>query len=118
MLSMSMGGTTGGVELRGIEPLTFSMRTRRATNCAIAPGGLLAEPLCHCSKQAPQTPNRGPHLGVYRPHPRGPGIRPSDSRPGGAADITTGGAVADGAGGGGVIGLEMLEHRILVVGFE
>src|SRR6202012_45434 len=24
------------VELRGIEPLTFSMRTRRATNCAIA----------------------------------------------------------------------------------
>lgn len=26
-----------GVELRGIEPLTFSMRTRRATNCAIAP---------------------------------------------------------------------------------
>lgn len=27
-----------GVELRGIEPLTFSMRTRRATNCATAPG--------------------------------------------------------------------------------
>ncbi len=27
------------VELRGIEPLTFSMRTRRATNCAIAPCG-------------------------------------------------------------------------------
>ena len=26
------------VELRGIEPLTFSMRTRRATNCATAPG--------------------------------------------------------------------------------
>ncbi len=25
------------MELRGIEPLTFSMRTRRATNCAIAP---------------------------------------------------------------------------------
>jgi hypothetical protein len=25
------------VELRGIEPLTFSMRTRRATNCATAP---------------------------------------------------------------------------------
>ena len=30
------------VELRGFEPLTFSMRTRRATNCAIAPP-LLAE---------------------------------------------------------------------------
>ncbi len=28
---------TFSVELRGIEPLTFSMRTRRATNCAIAP---------------------------------------------------------------------------------
>ena len=25
------------VELRGFEPLTFSLRTRRATNCAIAP---------------------------------------------------------------------------------
>lgn len=29
---------TDMVELRGIEPLTFSMRTRRATNCATAPG--------------------------------------------------------------------------------
>ncbi|GGM81050.1 recombinase [Longimycelium tulufanense] len=28
---------TPNVELRGIEPLTFSMRTRRATNCATAP---------------------------------------------------------------------------------
>ena len=26
-----------GVELRGFEPLTFSLRTRRATSCAIAP---------------------------------------------------------------------------------
>lgn len=35
----SAGGSskTVLVELRGIEPLTFSMRTRRATNCAIAP---------------------------------------------------------------------------------
>ncbi len=32
---------TNLVELRGIEPLTFSMRTRRATNCAIAPCGSL-----------------------------------------------------------------------------
>lgn len=30
-------GLSDAVELRGIEPLTFSMRTRRATNCAIAP---------------------------------------------------------------------------------
>ncbi len=28
---------TNLVELRGVEPLTFSMRTRRATNCATAP---------------------------------------------------------------------------------
>lgn len=28
------------VELRGIEPLTYSMRTSRATNCAIAPWSL------------------------------------------------------------------------------
>jgi hypothetical protein len=28
------------VELRGFEPLTFSLRTRRATNCAIAPSAL------------------------------------------------------------------------------
>lgn len=28
------------VELRGIEPLTYSMRTSRATNCAIAPRSL------------------------------------------------------------------------------
>ena len=30
------------VELRGIEPLTYSMRTSRATNCAIAPGTVCA----------------------------------------------------------------------------
>ena len=29
--------TSSIVELRGFEPLTFSLRTRRATNCAIAP---------------------------------------------------------------------------------
>ena len=30
-------GPVCGVELRGFEPLTFSLRTRRATNCATAP---------------------------------------------------------------------------------
>src|SRR4249919_878451 len=32
------------VELRGLEPLTFSLRTRRATDCAIAPrsGGMIS----------------------------------------------------------------------------
>ncbi len=35
---VGQGSSRGGlVELRGIEPLTFSMRTRRATNCATAP---------------------------------------------------------------------------------
>jgi hypothetical protein len=29
------------VELRGFEPLTFSLRTRRATNCATAPSAEL-----------------------------------------------------------------------------
>jgi hypothetical protein len=31
------GGVFDLVELRGIEPRTFSLRTRRATNCATAP---------------------------------------------------------------------------------
>ena len=30
--------TSSSVELRGVEPLTFALRPRRATNCAIAPG--------------------------------------------------------------------------------
>lgn len=29
------------VELRDFEPLTFSLRTRRATNCAIAPDPMI-----------------------------------------------------------------------------
>ena len=33
----SAHGFSKNVELRGIEPLTYSMRTSRATNCAIAP---------------------------------------------------------------------------------
>ena len=33
------------VELRGIEPLTSSMRTKRATNCATAPCGHV-QPRC------------------------------------------------------------------------
>ena len=32
------------VELRGFEPLTFCMPCRRATNCAIAPRGVLSLP--------------------------------------------------------------------------
>ena len=35
---------SGLVELRGFEPLTFSLRTRRATNCATAPGAPVAAP--------------------------------------------------------------------------
>src|SRR6476659_7277987 len=33
----SVSGLLASVELRGFEPLTFSLRTRRATNCATAP---------------------------------------------------------------------------------
>jgi len=36
-LSGSDSSKTALVELRGFEPLTFSLRTRRATNCATAP---------------------------------------------------------------------------------
>jgi len=35
--SRIMGEMTNVVELRGFEPLAFSLRTRRATNCATAP---------------------------------------------------------------------------------
>ena len=35
----ALSGSVVMVELRGFEPLTFSLRTRRATNCAIAPCG-------------------------------------------------------------------------------
>ncbi len=44
-LKVTGSSKTALVELRGIEPLTFSMRTRRATNCAIAPCGS-GEPRC------------------------------------------------------------------------
>ena len=37
ILSDTGSSKTSLVELRGIEPLTYSMRTSRATNCAIAP---------------------------------------------------------------------------------
>jgi site-specific DNA recombinase len=37
VVSAPCSSKTPRVELRGIEPLTFSMRTRRATNCATAP---------------------------------------------------------------------------------
>jgi Protein of unknown function (DUF3263) len=37
-LSCEVRSASSTVELRGFEPLTFSLRTRRATNCATAPG--------------------------------------------------------------------------------
>lgn len=40
---LSVRACSSLVELRGIEPLTFSMRTRRATNCATAPCGVTRE---------------------------------------------------------------------------
>jgi len=106
------------VELRGIEPLTFSMRTRRATNCAIAPCGS-GEPRC-------DTVSGGvgrlrivwlswADAGVawmrcrYRPG-SGSGAR-------GSAHIAAV-AAAQGAGGGGVEGFQMFEHGVFVVGLD
>ena len=45
------------VELRGFEPLTFSLRTRRATNCATAPVRLLSASR-NVSTRARACPNR------------------------------------------------------------
>ena len=53
------------VELRGFEPLTFSLRTRRATNCAIAPCPL---DICKCYTSAQQRPNHCPALRLHVPH--------------------------------------------------
>ena len=51
------------VELRGFEPLTFSLRTRRATNCAIAP--------C-CLRSVIQSSTRPPDLSTQWGRPKGP----------------------------------------------
>jgi hypothetical protein len=55
------------VELRGFEPLTFSLRTRRATNCAIAPNCL-----CRISRAEPSvlrlSPGRHPFTLRISPH--------------------------------------------------
>lgn len=48
------------VELRGFEPLTFSLRTRRATNCAIAPDPMII------ASPAARVPARGRLLGHVR----------------------------------------------------
>ncbi len=53
------------VEHRGFEPLTFSLRTRRATNCANAPGPFLRYP-------KRRLPARFPHLGDRRETTRYP----------------------------------------------
>ncbi len=46
------------VELRGIEPLTFSLRTRRATNCATAPSPLAERRSEYHFEAAAQEPGR------------------------------------------------------------
>jgi hypothetical protein len=46
------------VELRGFEPLTFSMPLRRAPNCATAPQALQsARKTAHCSTVSGATPS-------------------------------------------------------------
>ncbi len=63
------------VELRGIEPLTFSMRTRRATNCAIAPDRCSdSEPISRLTFRSSVVNTNSPALGrEIRPDP--PGLR-------------------------------------------
>ena len=51
-------GVDSKVELRGIEPLTFSMRTRRATNCAIAPWRVSEPTEENFSRCGREIPNR------------------------------------------------------------
>lgn len=101
---------TSVVELRGIEPLTFSMRTRRATNCAIAPCGSW-EPRCDTvSGQRRRLRIGAVSWGDARHGPdRGLFAR-------GAAHVL--GAVAEGAGGGRVEGLQLFEVGGFVVRFE
>src|SRR5660397_49491 len=60
------------VELRGFEPLTFSLRTRRATNCATAPQAeirLAPGPTRLRNRRRPRAPRERRSL------PRGPTTR-------------------------------------------
>ena len=57
--SFLAGQTSHVVELGGFEPPTFSLRTRRATNCAIAPGAgliLASSPVVLASSVAVSPP--------------------------------------------------------------
>ena len=78
------------VELRGFEPLTFSLRTRRATNCAIAP--------CFNSASTLPPRRRVPTTRGYSPDARGrSSASTSDACPAGASAVT---GVAEPAGRG------------------
>src|SRR5690606_16834590 len=55
------------VELRGFEPLTFSLRTRRATNCATAPD--LPVRLRTVAPQRPHTDSSSARSSAVGSHP-------------------------------------------------
>ena len=66
------------VELRGFEPLTFSLRTRRATNCATAPGPA-SRPEARWETLAPA--DRADRIGAHRPADQLPTARSGVSSP-------------------------------------
>ena len=66
------------VELRGFEPLTFSLRTRRATNCATAPGPA-SRPEARWETLAPA--DRADRIGAHRPVDQLPTARSGVSSP-------------------------------------
>ena len=57
------------VELRGFDPLTFSLRTRRATNCATAPDAPLDDAVGNVSTSPRRAPNRLRQLPTRPPEP-------------------------------------------------
>ena len=72
-----------GVELGGFEPPTFSLRTRRATNCAIAPGAgliLASSPVVLASSVAVSPPT-APEPRYDRDEDHRPPYSPAARRP-------------------------------------
>ena len=99
-------GIHDGVELRGIEPLTYSMRTSRATNCATAP--VARRPGGRDNLISRLT--RPPHAGSRAPAPSSRSCSSSSS-----SSSTS--AVPAGSGGGGV-GRRRGRARLAVLGVD
>ena len=81
--SFLAGQTSYVVELGGFEPPTFSLRTRRATNCAIAPGAgliLASSPVVLASSVAVSPPT-APEPRYDRDEDHRPPYSPAARRP-------------------------------------